>query len=217
MASGFFERAEAIAKGNGCGSDGWRFFNFGDEGGADDGGIGEAAENGDMAGKRNAEADGDGKLRDAAGPPEEGGQIIGQDILRAGDAGAGDEIEKTGGAGSNFREAFVRGSGRAEEDGIEMMCGENAAIVFGFFGREIGDENAISASGCGSGCEFFEPHLENGIVIAEEDERDFVSRRVRLADAANQIEDASKSRAGFQSALGGTLDRGAIGKRVAEG
>src|SRR5712692_8257515 len=102
MASGFFERAEAIAKGNGCGSDGWRFFNFGDEGGADDGGIGEAAENGDMAGKRNAEAHSNRKLRDAASPPQKSGKIVRESILRTGDAGARDEIEKTGRARGDF-------------------------------------------------------------------------------------------------------------------
>src|SRR5712692_903228 len=124
-----------------------------------------------MAGERDAEADSDRKLRDAAGPPEEGGKIIGQGILRTGHAGAGDEIEKTGGAGRDFREAFVRGSRRAEEDGVELMSGENAAIVFRFFGREVGSEDAVGASGSGGGCEFLEAHLQDGIVVAEEDER----------------------------------------------
>src|SRR5260370_15959495 len=202
MARGFFERAEAIAKGNGCGSDGWRFFNFGDEGGADDGGIGEAAENGDMAGKRNAKADGNRKVRDAAGPPEEGGQIIGQDILRARDAGAGDEIEEAGGTGGDFRQALVGRGWRTEEDGVEMMRGENAAIIAGLFGREVRDQDAISASGCGRGSEFFEAHLEDRIVVAEEHQRDLRG----LANTADEIEETGNARAGVGWAAGGALD-----------
>src|SRR6266851_5478528 len=96
--------------------------------------------------KRDAEADSNGKLRDAAGPPEEGGEIVGQGVLRAGDAGSGNEIEKTRGARGDFREALVRGSRRAKEDAVEMVRGKNAAIVFGFFGSEIGGENAVGAS-----------------------------------------------------------------------
>lgn len=76
MSRGLLEGADALAKGRGGGFDGWRFFNFGDKCGADDGGISEATENGNVAGKRDAEADGDGKLRDAAGSPEESGEIV---------------------------------------------------------------------------------------------------------------------------------------------
>ena len=59
--------------------------------------------------------------------------------------------------------------------------------------------------------------MQDGIVVAEEDERNFVSRKARLADAVDEIEDACESRAGFQSALRGALDGGPIRKRVAEG
>jgi len=114
----------------------------------DDRCVGKAAENGNMARKRDAEADSDGKLRDAAGPPQKCREIVGQGILRAGDAGSGNEIEKTGGASGDFREAVVSRSGCAEEDGIEMMSGENASIVFGFFGCEIRDEDAVCTSAC---------------------------------------------------------------------
>src|SRR6266704_6505201 len=149
-----------------------RFFNFGHEGGADDGGIRKAAKNGNMAGERDAEADGDGELGDAAGAAQERGQIVGESIFRTGNTGAGDEIEEAGGAGGDFSEALVSGSGSAKEDGVEMMSGENAAIVTGFLGCQVGGENAVGASGCGDGGEFFEAHLQNGIVVAEEDKRD---------------------------------------------
>src|SRR5229473_4504405 len=104
-----------------------------------------------MAGKRNAEADGDGELRDAAGATDERGEIVGQRVFCAGDTGAGNEIKKTGGAGGDFREAVVGGSRRAEEDGIEMMSSQDAAIVVGFFRCEIRDEDAIGAGDCGGG------------------------------------------------------------------
>ena len=61
------ERADAIAEDNRGGIDGLSFFNLGDERGADDGGVGEAAKNGNVAGQRDAKANGDGELRDAAG------------------------------------------------------------------------------------------------------------------------------------------------------
>src|SRR6267143_1397711 len=101
----------------------------------------------------------------------ERGETIGQHIFCAGDAGAGNQIEETGRASGDFREAVVGGSWSAEKDAVEMMHGENAAIVFGFFRREVRDEDAIGAGDCCGGSEFFETHLQDGIVVAEEDER----------------------------------------------
>ena len=49
----------------------------GDEGGADDGGVGEAAENGDVAGEGYAEAYGDGKLREGTGAAHERMRVLG--------------------------------------------------------------------------------------------------------------------------------------------
>src|SRR6266403_5034631 len=194
-----------------------RFFDFGDEGGADDGGVGEAAEKGDVSGQRNSEAHRDRKICDSTRAAQERWKIIGERILCTGNAGPGNEIEKAGGAGSNFCEAFVRGSRRTEEDGVKMLRGENTAIVDGFFGSEIGGEDAVSADGCGGGSKFFEAHLEDGIVVAEEGERDFVRGRARLANAANEIEDAGQRRAGFQSALRGALNSGTVSEGIAEG
>src|SRR6266478_6833237 len=188
VAGSFLERAETRSKSGSGGVNGgrcriWhsRFFNFGHERRADDGGVREAAENGNMAGERDAEADSNGELRDPAGAAQKRGQIVGESIFGAGNTGAGDEIEEAGGAGGDFSEALVRGSGRAKKDRVEMMSGEDAAIVAGFLGCEVGSENAVGASGCGDGGEFFEAHLQNGIVVAEEDERDLRG----LANAAN--------------------------------
>src|SRR5260370_12788914 len=117
-----------------------------------------------MARKRDAEAHGDGKLRDAAGAAQERGEIVGQRILRAGDAGAGDEIEKTGRTCRDFRKTFIRGSRRAKKNRVEVMRGKNAAVVFGFFGREVGGQNSISTGGCSGPSEFFGAHLPNWVV-----------------------------------------------------
>src|SRR5260370_1027577 len=223
VAGSFLERAERRSKSGSGGVNGgscriWksRFFNFGHEGRADDGGIGETAEDGDVTGERDDEADGNGELRDAAGAAEEGGQIVGESIFRAGNTGGGGEIEEAGGAGGDFGEALVRGSGRAKEDRVEMMSGEDAAIVAGFLGCEVGGENAVGPSGCGSGGEFFEAHLQNRIVVAKEDKRDIVRWGARLADAADEIEDAGKRGARFQGAFGSALDGRAVGERIAE-
>src|SRR6266571_4452617 len=67
VAGSFLERAETRSKSGSGGVNGgrcrmWlsRFFNFGREGRAVEGGIREDAENGNMAGERDAEADGNG-------------------------------------------------------------------------------------------------------------------------------------------------------------
>ena len=135
MARGLLQCADTLAEG-GCGSfDGWRFFNFGDKCGADDSGIRETAKNRNMARERNAKADGDGELSDAARPPQESGEIVGQRIFRSGHTGARDEVEKSRGTSGDFREALVGGSRRAKENRIEMMSGKNLAIVIRFFRR----------------------------------------------------------------------------------
>src|SRR2546430_4619082 len=89
---------------------------------------------------------------------------VGQGVLRAGNTGARDEVQKTGGTGRDLRQAFVRGSRRAKKNRVEMMSGEDAAIVFRFFRREVGGEDAVSARIRGGRSEFFEAHLQNGIV-----------------------------------------------------
>ncbi len=74
-----------------------------------------------------------------------------------------------------------------------MMRSQDAPIVDGFFGREIGDENAVGAGGRCRGSEFFQAHLKNRIVVAEQDERNLR----RLANATHQFENARQRGAGF--------------------
>jgi len=97
-----------------------------------------------VAGKRDAEANGDRQLRDFACAAQEGGEFVGEGIFCAGDTGAGDEIKKAGRNGGDFGEALVGGSRSAEKNGVEMMGGKDAAMVFGLFGREVGDEDCNS-------------------------------------------------------------------------
>src|SRR5260370_25710911 len=189
------------------------FLGLGDKGGADYGGVGKAGENGDVAGERDAEAYGDGELRNGAGAAEECGEIVGERVFRAGYSGAGDEIEEAGRDGGDFGEAFVRGSGRAEKNSVEMMGGENAAIVCGLFGSEIGGEDAVSGDFAGGARECFEAHLQDGIVVAKEHERNLRG----LTDAANEIDYTGERGAGFEGAFGGALDGRAVGERIAEG
>src|SRR5437870_13539590 len=115
VAGSFLERAETVGKSGSGGVNGGRcriwhrgFFNFGHEGRADDGGVGEAAEDGNMAGERDAEADGNGNLRGAAGAAQKRGQIVGESIFRAGNTGPGDEIAESGGAGGEVSQARMR-------------------------------------------------------------------------------------------------------------
>ena len=70
----FFESADARGKGCGGGIDAGRgsifggcLLDLGDQGGAYYGGVGQAAEDRDVAGERDAEADSDGKLCEGAG------------------------------------------------------------------------------------------------------------------------------------------------------
>src|SRR6202030_4069344 len=213
VAGGILERANAFRKRSGSTIHRLRFFNLGDERGADYGRVGQAPENGNVAGKRDAEANGDGELRDAAGAADERWEIVGQGILRAGNAGAGNQIEKAGRTGGDFREAFVCGSGSAKKNGVEMVHAENAAIVFGFFGCEIGSENSVRAGRRCGRCESFEAHLQDGIVVAKENKRDLG----KLTNAADKIENTGESRPGSQSALRSALDRRPIRERIAEG
>src|SRR6266436_2906049 len=94
-----------------------------------------------------------------------------------------------------------------------MMRGEDAAIVGGFFGSEVGGEDAVGPSFAGGAREFFQAQLEDGIVVAEEHERNLRG----LTDAADEFDYTGERGAGFKGALGGALNGGAVGERIAEG
>jgi hypothetical protein len=118
VARGFLERTNFNAEGCGGSIGRLRFFDFGDERGADHGSIYKSAKYGNMAGQRNAEPDGDRKLRSSASPPQESGQIVGQRIFCPSDAGSGNEIEKTRGTSRDLSKAFIGGSWRTKKDRI---------------------------------------------------------------------------------------------------
>jgi hypothetical protein len=73
VAGSFLERPNAFAKRGGCVIHGLRLFDLGNQRGANDSGVGEATEDRNMAGQRNAESNRDWKLRNAASPPQERG------------------------------------------------------------------------------------------------------------------------------------------------
>src|SRR5258708_38600343 len=124
-----------------------------------------------MTGLRNAEANGDGKLRDLAGAAQQRGKIRGKRVLLTGYAGTRNEIEKAGRAGGDFFETVVGGGGSAKENGVEVMRGKDAAVVAGVFRSEIGDEDTVGASRRSSGGKFFEAHLTGWSVVGGKEQR----------------------------------------------
>src|SRR5215467_6088807 len=131
-------------------------FDFRDQRGADYSRVGQATEDGDMAGERNTETDRDGELRDGAGAAEKSWQIVGERVFGAGNAGARDEVEEAGRRGGDFGETLVGGSRSAEENRIEVVGCKDAAVLVRFFGDEIGNKDAVGAR-ASCGCrEFFE-------------------------------------------------------------
>src|SRR6266446_7499702 len=94
-----------------------------------------------------------------------------------------------------------------------MMRGEDAAIVGGFFGSEVGGEDAVGPSFAGGAREFFQAQLQDVIEIAKEHERNLRG----LTDASDEFDYTGERGAGFKGALGGALDCGAVGERIAEG
>src|SRR6185437_2588124 len=211
--AGFGEKANAFGYAGGGLGGGCGFFDFGDERGAHDGGIGNAAQGGDVRGKRDAETDGQRKPREAARARDERGQVLGKGFARAGYARARDQVKEAGRAFGDAGEAGVIGSGRGEEYRAEIARAHGGAIFGGFFGREIGGEGAIGAGLRGGGGEFFEAHAQNRIEIAEENQRHL---RLR-AYATDDFDDACERGAGADGAFAGALDRGAVGHGIAEG
>src|SRR5580704_7824008 len=92
------------------------------------------------------------------------------------------------------------------------MALQGGEIFVSFLGRQIVGQNSVSASRRGSFGKFLKTHLQNGIEIAEQDQR-----RVRTrAQMADEFEHAGESRSAAQCAFAGTLDDGTIRHRIAE-
>ncbi len=78
----------------------------------DDDAISESGDLADLIGRTDAEADGERKLGQAACAGNEGLDRVGDGLLFAGDAGARDEIDETGGVfGDQPEAAFAAGGG----------------------------------------------------------------------------------------------------------
>src|SRR5580692_9410250 len=160
-----------------------------------------------MAGERNAEADGDGKIGEVACAAEKRGKFVRERVLGTGHAGAGDDVEKAGGCGRDDFKALVAGGRSGQEDCVEMMSVKDAAVVGRLFEGEIGGENAVGAGFLSRRGEFFKAHLEDRIEIAEEDEGNLAG----LANAAYEVEDTDKRCAGSEGTFRGALDGRAVG------
>src|SRR6267142_1228149 len=187
-------------------------FDFSDERGADNRGVHKTSENGNVTGLRNSESNRERKFGSGAHAAQKRWEIIWERILGPRDTSAGDEIEKTGRHGGDLSEALIGGCWRAEKNRVELVRSENATVVGGFFWRQIGGEDAVSSGFGSNGGEFLEARLENGIVVAEEDERDVTG----LSDLADEIENTRKRGPEFQGAFGGALNGRAVGERIAK-
>src|SRR5208337_4253642 len=128
-ARGFLERTDTFAQGCGCRVGRSYLLNFRNQRGADHRGVREPAQHRNVSRQRNPEARGNGELREAAHSPKESGQVVGQRVLRTRHAGARNQIEKTGRARGDFHQSLIRGSGRGQENGVQMMRLQDLAIL----------------------------------------------------------------------------------------
>jgi len=212
MAAGFFEHADAIAECRGSSFYRRSSFDFGNQRGADYRGIRKTAQYGNVARKRDPEADGNGQFREMADAAQQAGKIVRERIFRAGHTCTGNQIEKARGARRDLPETLIVRRRRGKKYGVEILRMNNAAIVFRLFGRQVSHQDAIRTGFSSYGCELLETHLQHRIEISEENQRYLA----RLANLTNQLENSRERGTRFQSALRSTLNRGPIGKRIAE-
>jgi len=191
-------------------------FDFRNESRADYRCVSQPAQDRHVARERDAEAYGNGELRERACAANKRREIVGKRVFGSSDAGAGNEIEEAGRDRRDFLQAVVIRRRCCQKNRIEMMRRESAAVVAGLFRCEIGDKDAIGSGRGGRSCEFFEPHLQNMIVVAKKDERDFRRRAFGAANLTDEVEYAAQGRAGFEGTFRGPLDGGTVSQRIAE-
>ena len=184
-----------------------------DEGGADDDAVGHGGELVRVLAVADAEAEADGQGAELL---HFGGVLADRlDIQSAfaGGAGLGDEVEESAGFVRDLLDAVGAGRRGDEEDDLDVGALERGLQRAGFLRREIDDEEAIDARRVRGLGEAVEAVLEEGVVVAEEHDRD-----VGLgAEARGHFQGLGQRHAGFERALGGLLDDGAVGGGVGEG
>lgn len=188
-------------------------FHAADDGGADDGAVGVAFEAGEMFAFGEAEADTEGAVGELAHGFEPGGEIGGQGGALAGDAGDGEVVDEAGGEVGDFLAAVRGGRGGDEEAGVEAARLDDGAEALGFGGREVGEDEAIEASGFEAFGERVHADFEGDGERDHRDERDVDV----LADGADCIENGVELDAFGEGFGEGFLDDGAVGDGVGEG
>ena len=134
-------------------------------------------------------------------------------LLRAGDAGARDGINKTSGVRGDGLKSRVGTGGRGKKNGRETDAIHFDEVICGFLDNHVGGEHAVYA---GSLCivgKFGQTVAKDGIEITEDDE---AGSGTRGTNFAREGENVLEPRAARECALAGALDDGAIGKRIAE-
>ena len=146
-----------------------------DEGAADDDGLHLAAEFGDVRGFGDAEADGEREIGDRADRLDQRGDGCRERILLAGDAGARDQIDETGGVLRHQFDAPLGAGGRGEEDGVEAVAMHGGHVGLRLFDAGVGEQAAIDAGGRRVGGEAFQAVAQDGVEIGEQQQRNFGS------------------------------------------
>ena len=163
-----------------------------------------------------AEAEADGQRTDGF---DFGGVVPDGFVIQAafaGSTGLGDEIEKATGFLRDLFHAVRAGGGGDEEDDLDVGALQRGAQRAGFLGRQIHDEQAVDAGGVGGLGETLEAVLKEGIVVAEEQDRN-----VGLPpEPRGHLQRLGERHAGLERAPGGFLDDravgGGVGKRDAQ-
>ena len=186
----------------------------GDERAADDRGVCEFTDGGEVFGTGDAEADRDGQFRKAAQAFDELFGVGFERGPRAGDAHAREGVDESLRGGADAFETGIRTGGRSQEYRREMMAMESFEVLAGFFDDHVGNEDAIDA-GLRRGCaEVFEAEAENGIVVGEDNEAGLGPLETKGGGEGEYVVEAG---AVLHGALAGALDDGAVGERIAEG
>ncbi len=110
-------------------------------------------------------------------------------------------------------QARVGGGRGGEEYLVEPVARERRVEVGGLFGHEVCDEDAVNAREARVAREAFDAVLHERVEVAEEDDG-HLRLAARVGDDVERLFDAG---AFAQGALGGALNRGAVGDGVAEG
>ena len=192
-----------------------RLFDQPNDRAADDGRISKFAESGDVGRIRNSKTECDGQLRIPAQAFDERPCVPGERLLSAGDAGAGDGVDKALAHGGDAAQSIVRAGRRGKKNGRKGGRAQGIEIAaLRLFNGEIGGEDAIDACRLRFFRESFEPVAENRIEIRKNNQAGLGAGCTQLL---REREDVRECGAVGDRTMAGSLDDRSIGKRIAEG